>query len=67
MPRAILGIARKRKRKLPYLANNGVKVKKITKIIETEVPFLNVKRYNLVIFVDERVTQRLHVELRIKQ
>jgi hypothetical protein len=64
--RAILGILRKRKWKLPYLANKGVKVK-ITRIIETEVQFLKVKKYHIVIFVDEKVTQRLHAKLKIKQ
>jgi hypothetical protein len=63
MLRAILGIARKRKRKLPYLARKGVKVKIITRRIETEAPFLKVKKYHLVIFVDEKVTQRLHAVL----
>jgi serine phosphatase RsbU (regulator of sigma subunit) len=65
--KAVSHIARTRKRKVPYLANKGMKVKIITKRIETEVPFLKVKRYHLVIFVDERVTQRLHAELRKKQ
>jgi hypothetical protein len=45
MLRAILGIARKLKRKLPYLANKGVKVKIITKRIETDVPFLKVMSF----------------------
>jgi hypothetical protein len=67
MLRAIPGIARKRIRKLPYLANKGGKVKIITRRTETEVPFLKVKKYHLVIFVDEKVTQKLHAVLRIKQ
>jgi hypothetical protein len=66
MLRAILETVRKRKWKLPYLANKGVKVR-ITKIIGIEIQFLRVKKYHHVIFVDEKDTQRLHAELEIKQ
>jgi hypothetical protein len=64
--RAILETVRKRKRKIPYLANKGVKVK-ITKRKEIETQFLRVKKYHLVLFVDENDTQRLHAELKLKQ
>jgi hypothetical protein len=64
--REILETVRNRKRKVPYLENKGVKVR-ITKIIEINLQFLRVKKYHLVIFVDEKDTQRLHAELKIKQ
>jgi hypothetical protein len=44
----------------------GGKVK-ITKRIGIEIQFLRVKKYQHVIFVDEKDTQRLHAKLKIKQ